>query len=404
MRKMIALLALALLIGGGLFLVMSYTQGFIMIAIGNRVIQFSLWMGVVLLLVLWCCFRLIIYLLRNFAQPGLKLWRSHRQTRLEKNRLRVLQGLESFYEGRWQVAKQDLVKSASYSDAPALNYLVAAEAAAELGRVLEAEEILAAAEKAVGQDNVALLLARARVLMRGGEFARASTVLRGVLARHSHHSYALHLLKETLLEQQDWDSLEKLLPDLRRTKVESSESLEKLETRTRLGVLNNFLSVDVELGSTAQNLENLSQFWSSTSKKLRQNPDLLALYCEALSKFGEHKRAESLLRQQINREWNGALVLAWAKTEAAQLSRKITIAEGWLKSHKDSPELLLTLGRICRQSELWGKAKDYLERAVNVQGTPEAYGELALVMSQLGERSKSDEYYQLGLKSSLVSA
>lgn len=404
MRKTVALIAWALLAGGVLFWAMSYAQGFIMIAIGNRVIQLSLWMTVVALLVLWCALRLVNRVMWSAARPGLEAWRNRRQSRLEKDRRQVLRGLESYYEGRWLDAKQGLVKSASNSEAPALNYLVAAEAAAELGNEQEAEDILATAEKEVGSDSIALMLARARVLMRGREYGRAAAVLRRAQESHPRQPYVLSLLKEVLVQQQDWEHLEKLLPDLRRAKVEPGDRLDELEIRTRSGVLSNFLDNDEVIEPIARHLETLSLLWSSTPRAMRKNPELLALYCEALDKVGEHKRAETQLRQQINREWNDTLVLVWADIGVSQLARKITIAEAWLKDHNDSPELLLALGRICRRSELWGKAKDYLERAVKIDGSPQAYGELAAVMEQLGERSKSDEYYQMGLKSSLALA
>lgn len=401
MRKLIVLIALAVAGGGLLFWAMGYAQGFIMIAVGNEVIQLSLWMAVVVLLALWCALRLMIWVYRGLTQPGVVVWKKHKQNRADKNRRQVWQGLESFYEGRWQDARQSLIKSAPGADAPALNYLVAAEAAAELGNDQEAEEILTKAEKEVGGDSIALMLARARVLMRGRDYGRAAAVLHKAQESQPKHPYVLRLLKEVLVQQQDWESLEKLLPDLRRAKAEPGESLDALEMSARRGVLNHFLQADCSEDPLAERLGKLSQLWSNTPKAVRRNPEVLALYSKALEKVGEHQRAETELRQQINREWNGDLVLAWGNVEASDLSRQITIAEAWLRSHSASPELLLTLGRICRRSELWGKAKDYLERAVAVTSSPQAYGELAIVMEQLGERRKSDEYYQAGLKSSL---
>ncbi|MEH6543306.1 MAG: heme biosynthesis HemY N-terminal domain-containing protein [Porticoccaceae bacterium] len=402
MRKVIVLIALALVVGGLLFWSMGYAQGFIMISVGNEVVQLSLWMTVVVLLALWCVLRLVVWIFRSITRPGVQLWKNRKQGHAEKSRRRVLQGLESYYEGRWRDAKQGLMKSAPSSDAPALNYLVAAEAAAEMGNDQEAEEILTVAEKEIGGDSIALSLARARVLMRGRDYGRAAAVLRDVQQRQPKHPYALRLLKDTLIQQQDWENLEKLLPDLRRTKAEPKDALDALEISTRRGVLDNFLQVDSVEQPLTQRLESLSQLWSNTPKAVRHNAELVALYSKALANVGEHKNAETQLRQQINREWSGALVLNWVELEIPDLSKKLTIAEAWLRSHQDSPELLLALGRICRRSELWGKAKDYLERAVKVDGSPQAYGELAVVMEQLGERGKSDEYYQAGLKSSLA--
>jgi HemY protein len=51
-------------------------------------------------------------------------------------------------------------------------------------------------------------------------------------------------------------------------------------------------------------------------------------------------------------------------------------AEGWLKSHPNSPALLLALGRLCREEGLWGKAEDYLHRALAQGAGADAWEEL----------------------------
>jgi HemY protein len=48
------------------------------------------------------------------------------------------------------------------------------------------------------------------------------------------------------------------------------------------------------------------------------------------------------------------------------------------------PSLLLTLGRLCLQNSLWGKARDYLENSLQVQRNPEACAELAQAFGSVG--------------------
>src|SRR5699024_5531316 len=54
-------------------------------------------------------------------------------------------------------------------------------------------------------------------------------------------------------------------------------------------------------------------------------------------------------------------------------------AEAWLDTHPDDPALLTTLGRLSAQLEVWGKAREYLGRALAVApsaATWEALGEV----------------------------
>ena len=73
------------------------------------------------------------------------------------------------------------------------------------------------------------------------------------------------------------------------------------------------------------------------------------------------------------------------------------IAEGWLKEQPNNTDLLLSLARLCKRSELWGKARDYLEAALKLESRSEIYAELAEVLGRLGEHDKSLQFYRQGL-------
>jgi HemY protein len=59
--------------------------------------------------------------------------------------------------------------------------------------------------------------------------------------------------------------------------------------------------------------------------------------------------------------------------------------------------LLLTLGRLCLQNRLWGKARDYLESSLRLQRSPETCAELARLLAQLGDTERSNLLFQEGL-------
>ena len=78
-------------------------------------------------------------------------------------------------------------------------------------------------------------------------------------------------------------------------------------------------------------------------------------------------------------------------------TNQLQTAEAWLKDHPNDPSLLLTLGRLCLQTSLWGKARDYLESSLRVQRNPEACAELARLLAQLGDTERSNQLFQEGL-------
>jgi len=81
----------------------------------------------------------------------------------------------------------------------------------------------------------------------------------------------------------------------------------------------------------------------------------------------------------------------------AEPNKQLTRAEKWLSAHPDHAGLLLTLGRLCLQQQLWGKARSYLEKSVTVMPTRENCLALAKLLEQLGERDLALKYYREGL-------
>ncbi|WP_442957724.1 heme biosynthesis protein HemY, partial [Polaromonas sp.] len=65
--------------------------------------------------------------------------------------------------------------------------------------------------------------------------------------------------------------------------------------------------------------------------------------------------------------------------------------------HPKDADLLLTLGRLCVQNQLWGKAKEYFESSLVFQRHPETCAELARLLTQLGEVERSNRLFQEGL-------
>ncbi|MFQ5936992.1 MAG: heme biosynthesis protein HemY, partial [Acidiferrobacterales bacterium] len=79
-------------------------------------------------------------------------------------------------------------------------------------------------------------------------------------------------------------------------------------------------------------------------------------------------------------------------------SAQLETAEGWLSTRPDNPSLLLTLGRLSLQNELWGKARSYLESSAQRRPTAQTYRELAALMERLDEPDKALDYYRRGLE------
>ena len=67
---------------------------------------------------------------------------------------------------------------------------------------------------------------------------------------------------------------------------------------------------------------------------------------------------------------------------------RIERAESWLLEHERDAQLLATLGRLCAQAELWGKARSFLEASLSFEESRVAHLELARLAERLGKAAR----------------
>jgi HemY protein len=90
-----------------------------------------------------------------------------------------------------------------------------------------------------------------------------------------------------------------------------------------------------------------------------------------------------------------------AGTWAGDARRHLERAESWLQQHPGDPGLLLALGRLCMQQELWGKARSYLEASLAVGPSHVAYVEFGRLLERIGQLGEANQVYRKGLELAL---
>jgi HemY protein len=121
------------------------------------------------------------------------------------------------------------------------------------------------------------------------------------------------------------------------------------------------------------------------------------VYAEQLRVLGAEQEAEALLHHALKRDYDGRLVRLYGLLRGKDPARQLQAAEGWLKQHPQDAGLLLTVGRLCLQNQLWGKAREYFESSLVFQRDPETCAELARLLARLGEVERSNQLFQEGL-------
>jgi HemY protein len=391
MRRLIWLVLL-LAFAGGLYLLslaIEADRGYVLFAYKGFRYQSGLWAFLGLLVVVVMLYYLIKLMLRlllsstRLANPWSRLHRNRRVRQASE------QGMLDLAEGRWARAQRQLTRAAEADNQPLMYYLGAARAASKLGQHEQSDALLERALNKQPQAELAIALTHAELQRNRGDSDAALQTLQAMRERHPGHHLVLRQLQRLYLQRQDWSALLGLLPELRKEKALPAAELDELERETWRGRLAEVGECGLAQGETA--LQPLSKAWNQLSASLRNEPELIATYVEQLRRLGAQEEAEEVLRGALKRGYDSRLARFYGVLCGADPARQLQTAELWLKQHPQDPALLLTLGRLCLQNQLWGKARDYFETSLKLERHPETCAELARLLAQLGELERSNQ-------------
>ena len=111
------------------------------------------------------------------------------------------------------------------------------------------------------------------------------------------------------------------------------------------------------------------------------------------------REAQRVIEDSLDEHWDATLVLDYAECgksgePAGDVLGRIAQAEKWLQHRPRDGALLLTLGRLCRAQQLWGKARSYLEAALAITPSRAVHVELAQLLDQLEESALATRHYR----------
>lgn len=299
---------------------------------------------------------------------------------------KLTRGMIQIAEGNFARGEKMLARAAGKSEAPLLNYLQAARAAHLLGNDDRRDSWLKQAYEQMPEASNAVLLTQAEFQLDQGQFEAALATLRRIEESAPNHGHALTLLGRLYYRLEDWPQLGKLLPRLRK------------HGRVEQGTLDDWAKrVHTEALQSAADAGVLTANWKATPRDIRQDEAIIETYYRSMVRLGMHAQAEKEVASQLKRRWSGALVNVYGSIEGKDSKKQLKRAEGWLSSHPDDADLLLTTARLCLKNELWGKARSYLETAISVRPTPEAYQEFGRLLNRLGESDAAADAYRAGL-------
>lgn len=379
---------LALLSGVGIVALIETEPGYLLVAYGGYTVETSFWVGILLIAtVVLSLYTLLRFLHRLFSSPASVLnWAGGRRAR-QSGRL-TNRGLVNFIEGNWVRARKQLVRGARYSEAPLLNYLMAARASQRLQEPDATRRYLQQAAESDLDALVAVDLTRAEMQTHVGEYDAALKTLDRASQNPGKHPYALHLLFKVHDGLGDIEAMAALLPDLRKHRVAGPIELDRLEARVQHDLL--------EQAAVTGDSGLLQARWKKYPARLKEDEAVQLHYLESLLACDETMQVEKEIVRRLKKDWRPALVRLYGRVPRSSAQKQLATAQGWLRNHPEDPQLLLCLGRLAMVERQWAKAREYLEKSHSVEASEETCLELGRLLTAVGDHAAAASAFRAG--------
>ena len=340
-------------------------------------VETSFVFGVIAALLLWAVLSLV---LRALFWPR----RALRRHALRRGHERIADGLVAAVEGRHGQATKSLERAAHVASLQAPALLARARSAQAQG---DDEQAIAALDAAAEKAPAAALSMRARFLLERNRNAEALDLLKTAMAKSALPPAALRSLIDAASRCGDSNAALTALSALAKTHSMSDEAFAELETRTLATAL-----------ASAPNADALNALWSGTGRVQRQRETIVIAYAKRAAAVGQPIAAMSEIQAALRRDWSEQLVRAYGELGPSDVVARLRQAEGWIAAQPNSAGLMLTLGRLCNQNELWGKAREYLGRGLAIAPDASLWEALGDACAGFGDHDVAQRAYRNALR------
>jgi HemY protein len=307
-----------------------------------------------------------------------------RRRREEKGRSALFGAIQALFEGRFGRAEKLAAQAHELRCSPPLPELVGARAAQRMRDFELRDEWLGRARTNEADWRLARLMTEAELLLEERRYDEARAALRELHAGGPRHIATLSLLLRAEQGLGNWDEVIRLSRLLEKRAAMPLEAVQSLRLNARVAMLSR----------RTHDVKSLAAYWRLIPDEERAQPKIAAAAARAFIGLGDCRPAHAIIEECLERDWNPELALLYGECQDIDAIARIERAERWLAEHPRDPELLLTLGRLCAQTQLWGKAISYLEASLGANPTRGAHVALARVHDEMGRVEDANRHYR----------
>ncbi|WP_421208911.1 heme biosynthesis HemY N-terminal domain-containing protein [Aeromonas sp. 602396] len=362
----------------------SGNKGYVLIALGNYTIESSVTSAVILAVLFYGALLIVEWLLGRVFGLRRKTLGWYGSRRRRKANQQTVAATLAMAEGHYSQAEKLMIKGASNSDTPLLNYLSAAKAAQARGDDARRDQYLQKAQEENPKAELALTLTQTQLQIEQGQYDTALAMLESVYALNPRHPMVLDQLRQVHLARQDWSALCDLIPALHKVGKLTPKQEEDLLQQAWSG----------RLQQAAGSLETLKAVWQDLPRKLRLEPELLACYGDLLRQLGADSEAATLWQEALRKQPMPQLLARLPKLKLDSYQPLLAL----LQKQQGQPEVDTALAQLYLLAGQLDDAQKLLEQEVERAPSAAAYHALGQLMDKRRLTNKANEYYRQALE------
>jgi HemY protein len=383
MRGLLWLLA-AFALAAGVSIAMRGSGGYAMFVLYPWRVEISLNLLAILLVLGFVAAYLAVRFVGHAVRLPSHVRAFRRRRREEKGRSALFGAIQALFEGRFGRAEKLAAQAHELQCVPPLPELIGARAAQRMRDFERRDEWLGRARTNEADWRLARLMTEAELLLEERRYDEARAALRELQAGGPRHIATLSLLLRAEQGLGNWDEVIRLTRLLEKRAAMPPEAVQTIRINARVAMLSR----------RTHDVKSLGAAWRLIPDEERAQPRIAAAAARGFIDLGDCRAAHALIEEVLEREWHPELALLYGECQDIDAIARIERAERWLSEHPRDAELLLTLGRLCAQTQLWGKAISYLEASLAASPTRGAHVALARVHDEMGHPEDAGRHYR----------
>ena len=338
---------------------------------------------VAFVLVLYAALRTLAL---TFGRP--KRAREYRQRRQRERAGLVIQdAVRLLFEGRFGQAMKKADEAYEAGTFRGVSALVAARAAQRMREPEKQRDWMRRALADDPRNEAAALMLEAEMMNELRRFDEALAALGRFQGKQGRHIAALRLELRARQGTGDWDGVVKLARQLEKRDALPPEVACEIKT---VAHLENIRRRRADAGQLQDYLRAVPAVEYGRRVVLAGARALVDLDALPVAQ----NLIESALDGYFEAGWQPELVTLYGGLTGPGLTARIARAEDWLRQYPGEAGLLLSLGRMCMNQRLWGKAQSYIEASLATEETREAHLALAELCDKLERSDEANRHFR----------